>query len=107
MPEPLLRAEALAKHYPLRAGWFGRRHLQAVDGVDLEVFPGETLALVGESGSGKSTLGRLLLMLERPSGGGCGSTLTISPVCPKPSSGDDARPCRWCSRTPPTPSTPA
>ena len=41
----------------------------AIDRVDLEVSPGQVLAIVGRSGSGKSTLGRLLLGLYQPSSG--------------------------------------
>ena len=70
-PAPLLSARGLVKHYPIRRGLLQRRvgAVRAVDGVDLDVLPGECLALVGESGSGKTTLGRLVTRLIEPDAG--------------------------------------
>lgn len=69
---PLVQVRALVKEFPIGPrGLFGRDRLsvKAINGVDLQIAPGETLGLVGESGSGKSTLGRLILRLIEPTSG--------------------------------------
>jgi len=61
----LLSVDGLKVHFPVRTGgWLGgKRPLRAVDGVNLDLRPGETLGIVGESGCGKSTLARAILRL--------------------------------------------
>ena len=62
----MLKLSELKVYYPIRRGIFKRvvDHVQAVDGVNLEVRPGRTTALVGESGCGKTTLGKAVMGLE-------------------------------------------
>jgi peptide/nickel transport system ATP-binding protein len=66
-----LRVEGLRTWFPIRRGVFRRvvGHVRAVDGVDLAVPTGGTLALVGESGCGKTTVGRSILRLVEPQAG--------------------------------------
>ncbi len=70
-PSPLLSVRNLSTHFPLRGGLFGRVRgtVKAVDGVSLDLYPGETLGIVGESGCGKTTLGRSILRLVEPTFG--------------------------------------
>jgi len=69
--EVLLQVRQLKKYFPVRSGLFQRQvgSIRAVDDVDLELYPGESLGLVGESGSGKTTLGKSLLRLVEPTSG--------------------------------------
>jgi len=68
--EPLLTVRDLHVTFPVR-GVLGRtrRYVVAVNGVSLEIYPGETVGLVGESGCGKTTLARTLLRLTPPNQG--------------------------------------
>lgn len=61
---PLVEIKNLKKHFPI-----GSQSLKAVDGLDLKIYPGETVGLVGESGCGKSTAGRTITRLYEPTDG--------------------------------------
>lgn len=80
-PHPILRVSGLRKHFEIG---HPRKRLHAIDGVQFDLFPGETLAVVGESGSGKSTLARCIVRLIEPTAGeielGGRSITSLSPA---------------------------
>ncbi|KRE25206.1 ectoine/hydroxyectoine ABC transporter ATP-binding protein EhuA [Paenibacillus sp. Soil522] len=59
-PKPIVSFQSIQKS-------FGDLHV--IKGVDLDIYPGEKIALIGPSGSGKTTLGRMLMTLEEPTSG--------------------------------------
>lgn len=63
--EPLLKVENLTQHFKINKNYI----VKAVNGLDFEIYPGETFGLVGESGSGKSTTGRSIIRLYEPTDG--------------------------------------
>lgn len=69
--KPLLQIKDLCTWYPIHSSLFGKTtdYVKAVDQLNFEVYPGETLGLVGESGCGKTTLGRTILRLIQPTSG--------------------------------------
>jgi peptide/nickel transport system ATP-binding protein len=67
----LLEVRGLRVHFPIRRGVLRRTvgYVKAVDGVDLTIHAGRTLALVGESGCGKTTVGKAILELNPKTSG--------------------------------------
>ena len=68
---PLVSIEAAEVRFPVGSRWGGEpaAMVHALNGVDLQIFRGETLAVVGESGCGKSTLAQLVMSLLQPNEG--------------------------------------
>src|SRR3972149_2186132 len=61
---PILKLNNIHKHYVL-----GETEIKAVDGITLDIYPGEFISILGKSGSGKSTLMHIIGLLDHPTAG--------------------------------------
>ncbi len=89
--KPLLAANQVRCVFSIKRGWFSSTPFVAVDHVDINLQPRETLGIVGESGSGKSTLGMALLRL---SGAKVDGRITFDGKPISELSSDEVRPMR-------------
>jgi oligopeptide/dipeptide ABC transporter ATP-binding protein len=64
-----MRVRDLVLDFPVRRQFRAPKLFRALDGINLDIAPGEIVGLVGESGSGKTTLGKTILGVHRPTGG--------------------------------------
>lgn len=71
MSDSILKVVNLTKYYPIKSGFLNKviANRRVVDGVDIEISDGQTVALVGESGCGKTVLLRVLMGIEKPTDG--------------------------------------
>lgn len=67
--QALLSVRGLKKYFPVKGFLGGKKQIKAVDGIDLDIYEGETFGLVGESGCGKSTFGRTVIRMYEPTAG--------------------------------------
>jgi oligopeptide/dipeptide ABC transporter ATP-binding protein len=69
---PVITVESCRKYFPVSRGVVMRKtigHVKAVDGISFQIQQGETYSLVGESGCGKTTTAKMILQVEKPTGG--------------------------------------
>ncbi len=90
MTQPLVKVDQLTKLFPVSRGMFRKPvdFIHAVDGVNFEIAPGESLGLVGESGCGKTTTGRMLVKLMEATSGQIlleddGSLIDVAHITPE------------------------
>ena len=82
--DALIRLDEVTKRYDGDA-------VPAVDGVSMQIAPGEAVAVMGPSGSGKSTLLNMIGGLDRPTSGAVTVAGLVQPVDPLTGHGDGAR----------------
>ena len=70
MADPILQLKDLKVYFQVGGGFLRKKDVvKAVDGLSLDIYPGETFGLVGESGCGKSTTGRAIVKINTPTDG--------------------------------------